>query len=128
MQVDTITIPVGPRLGDLVLEADHLRKAFGERLLLEDATFRVPPGAVVGIIGGNGAGKSTLFRCAACCWVACMMLCTRRGLSGARVPASRRCSGARLCCMHGVCWWLLVVRQQWLGGRCLGGLLRRSGA
>jgi ABC-type nitrate/sulfonate/bicarbonate transport system ATPase subunit len=60
--VDSITIPVGPRLGDLVLEAVALRKAFGERLLLEDASFRVPPGAVVGIIGGNGAGKSTLFR------------------------------------------------------------------
>lgn len=75
-QVDTITIPVGPRLGDLVLEADHLRKAFGERLLMEDATFRVPPGAVVGIIGGNGAGKSTLFR-----WAA-VLLCPCGGLGG----------------------------------------------
>lgn len=61
-QVDSITIPVGPRLGDKVVEVSGLRKAFGDRLLLDDATFSVPPGAVVGIVGGNGAGKSTLFR------------------------------------------------------------------
>ena len=57
-----IVIPAGARLGDLVIEADHLRKAFGERLLVEDLNFKIPPGAIVGIIGPNGAGKTTLFR------------------------------------------------------------------
>ena len=55
-------IPPGPRLGDLVLEVDHVNKGFGDDLLLEDLSFTVPKGAIVGIIGGNGAGKSTLFR------------------------------------------------------------------
>ncbi|MFB0933551.1 MAG: energy-dependent translational throttle protein EttA, partial [Pseudomonadales bacterium] len=55
-------IPPGPRLGDLVLEVDHVNKGFGNDLLLEDLSFTVPKGAIVGIIGGNGAGKSTLFR------------------------------------------------------------------
>ena len=57
-----IVIPPGPRLGDLVIEAEHLRKGFGERLLVEDLDFKIPPGAIVGIIGANGAGKTTLFR------------------------------------------------------------------
>ena len=57
-----IVIPAGPRLGDLVVEAEHLSKGFGERLLLEDLSFKIPPGAIVGIIGPNGAGKTTLFR------------------------------------------------------------------
>ena len=57
-----IVIPPGPRLGDLVVEAEHLRKGFGERLLVEDLDFKIPPGAIVGIIGANGAGKTTLFR------------------------------------------------------------------
>ncbi len=57
-----IVVPPGPRLGDLVIEAKHLRKGFGERLLLEDLDFKVPRGAIVGIIGPNGAGKTTLFR------------------------------------------------------------------
>ncbi|KAI8464117.1 MAG: ABC family transporter [Monoraphidium minutum] len=61
-QVDSITIPVGPRLGDKVVEAKGLSKAFGERLLVDGLDFSVPPGSVVGIVGGNGAGKSTLFR------------------------------------------------------------------
>ncbi|BBK40485.1 energy-dependent translational throttle protein EttA [Allostella vacuolata] len=62
--VDTaqIVIPPGPRLGDLVIEATDLRKAFGDRLLFEDVNFRLPPGGIVGIIGPNGAGKTTLFR------------------------------------------------------------------
>jgi ATP-binding cassette ChvD family protein len=57
-----IYIPPGPRLGDLVIEVNHLRKGFGDRLLIEDLSFQVPPGAIVGIIGPNGAGKTTLFR------------------------------------------------------------------
>jgi ATP-binding cassette ChvD family protein len=57
-----IVIPAGPRLGDLVIEAEHLRKGFGDRLLIEDLEFKIPRGAIVGIIGPNGAGKTTLFR------------------------------------------------------------------
>ncbi|MBL8666853.1 MAG: energy-dependent translational throttle protein EttA [Rhodospirillales bacterium] len=57
-----IAIPPGPRLGSLVIEAEGLRKAFGERLLIEDLGFRLPPGGIVGVIGPNGAGKTTLFR------------------------------------------------------------------
>ncbi|MGE0714228.1 MAG: energy-dependent translational throttle protein EttA [Alphaproteobacteria bacterium] len=57
-----IVIPPGPRLGDLVIQAEHLRKAYGDRLLIEDLNFRLPPGGIVGIIGPNGAGKTTLFR------------------------------------------------------------------
>ena len=57
-----IVIPAGPRLGDKVLEADNLIKGFGDRLLIDDATFRLPPGGIVGVIGPNGAGKTTLFR------------------------------------------------------------------
>ena len=57
-----ITIPPGPRLGDLVIEARGLTKGFGEQLLIEDLDFKIPPNAIVGIIGPNGAGKTTLFR------------------------------------------------------------------
>ncbi len=57
-----IYIPPGPRLGKTVIEADHVSKAFGERLLFEDMNFTLPPGGIVGIIGPNGAGKSTLFK------------------------------------------------------------------
>jgi ATP-binding cassette ChvD family protein len=57
-----ILIPKGPRLGRLVIRADDLRKGYGDRLLVDDLTFDVPPGAIVGIIGPNGAGKTTLFR------------------------------------------------------------------
>jgi ATP-binding cassette ChvD family protein len=57
-----ITIPSGPRLGQLVIEAQGLAKAYGEKLLFENLSFSVPPGACVGIIGPNGAGKSTLFK------------------------------------------------------------------
>ncbi len=57
-----IMIPPGPRLGDLVIEAEHLRKGYGERLLIDDLDFRLPPGGIVGVIGANGAGKTTLFR------------------------------------------------------------------
>ncbi|MEQ8585639.1 MAG: energy-dependent translational throttle protein EttA [Thalassobaculaceae bacterium] len=57
-----IVIPAGPRLGDVVIEAEGLDKAFGDRLLIEDLTFKLPPGGIVGVIGPNGAGKTTLFR------------------------------------------------------------------
>jgi sulfate-transporting ATPase len=57
-----IHIPAGPRLGDLVVEAEHVSKGFGDRLLVEDLTFSLPPGGIVGVIGANGAGKTTLFR------------------------------------------------------------------
>ncbi len=57
-----IFIPPGPRLGNLVIEADHLSKAYGDRLLIDDLNFALPPGGIVGIIGPNGAGKTTLFR------------------------------------------------------------------
>jgi sulfate-transporting ATPase len=57
-----IGIPPGPRLGDVVIEADHLKKGFGDRLLIDDLTFRLPRSGIVGIIGPNGAGKTTLFR------------------------------------------------------------------
>jgi ATP-binding cassette ChvD family protein len=57
-----IHIPPGPRLGDLVIEADHVRKGYGDRLLVEDLTFSLPPAGIVGVIGPNGAGKTTLFR------------------------------------------------------------------
>lgn len=57
-----IFIPPGPRLGDIVIEAEGVRKGFGDTILVEDMTFSVPPGAIVGIIGPNGAGKTTFFR------------------------------------------------------------------
>ena len=55
-------IPPGPRLGDVVIETDHISKGFGDRLLIDNLTFKVPKNAIVGIIGPNGVGKSTLFR------------------------------------------------------------------
>ena len=57
-----IIIPPGPRLGDLVIEAKGLNKGFEDRLLVENLNFKIPPGAIIGIIGANGAGKTTLFR------------------------------------------------------------------
>ena len=60
--VAKIIIPAGPRLGDVVIEADNLSKAFANKLLVEDLDFRLPPGGIVGVIGPNGAGKTTLFR------------------------------------------------------------------
>jgi ATP-binding cassette ChvD family protein len=57
-----IHIPAGPRLGDVVVEAEGLRKGYGEKLLIEDLTFKLPRGGIVGVIGANGAGKTTLFR------------------------------------------------------------------
>jgi len=57
-----IVIPAGPRLGDLVIEGEHLQKAFGDRLLIDDLNFKIPQAGIVGIVGPNGAGKTTLFK------------------------------------------------------------------
>ncbi|TKB10346.1 energy-dependent translational throttle protein EttA [Desulforhopalus sp. IMCC35007] len=57
-----IFIPPGPRLGKIVIDAEHIKKSFGDRLLIEDMTFNLPAGGIVGVIGPNGAGKSTLFK------------------------------------------------------------------
>jgi len=57
-----IVIPPGPRLGDVVIEADHLSKAFGDKFLIDDMSFKLPPAGIVGVVGPNGAGKTTLFR------------------------------------------------------------------
>jgi energy-dependent translational throttle protein EttA len=61
-ETNEIYIPAGERLGDLVIAVEGLRKGYGERLLIDDLAFRLPPGGIVGIIGPNGAGKTTLFR------------------------------------------------------------------
>jgi energy-dependent translational throttle protein EttA len=61
-QATDLHIPPGPRLGDLVVEATNLRKGFGDKLLIDDLSFKLPPGGIVGVIGANGAGKTTLFR------------------------------------------------------------------
>ncbi|MSQ92754.1 MAG: energy-dependent translational throttle protein EttA, partial [Gammaproteobacteria bacterium] len=61
-ETNEIYIPPGPRLGDLVIEVENLRKAYGDRLLFDGLSFQLPPGGIVGIIGPNGAGKTTLFR------------------------------------------------------------------
>jgi ATP-binding cassette ChvD family protein len=61
-ETNELFIPPGPRLGDKVLEVSNLRKSYGDRVLIDDLSFSVPKGAIVGIIGANGAGKSTLFR------------------------------------------------------------------
>ena len=62
LETAQIVIPPGPRLGDVVIEAKGLSKAFGDRLLMEDVSFRLPPAGIVGVIGPNGAGKTTLVR------------------------------------------------------------------
>ena len=61
-ETNELFIPPGPRLGDKVLDVNHLRKTFGDRVLIDDLSFSIPKGAIVGIIGPNGAGKSTLFK------------------------------------------------------------------
>ncbi|GAB4260115.1 MAG: energy-dependent translational throttle protein EttA [Deferrisomatales bacterium] len=62
VEAGAIVIPPGPRLGDVVVEAERLTKGYGDRLLIEDLSFRLPPGGIVGVIGPNGAGKTTLLR------------------------------------------------------------------
>jgi len=57
-----IYIPAGPRLGDIVIDAQHISKSFGDKLLYEDLSFQLPPGGIIGIVGPNGVGKTTLFR------------------------------------------------------------------
>ena len=76
-----IEIPANRRLGDLVVEVHHLRKGFGDRLLIEDLSFSLPPAGIVGVIGGNGAGKTTLFR---------MLVAAHQGISD---PATNPDSG-----------------------------------
>ncbi len=61
-ETNQLFIPPGPRLGDIVIEADHVQKGFGDRVLISDLSFSLPPGGIVGVIGPNGAGKSTLFK------------------------------------------------------------------
>ena len=61
-ETNEIYVPPGPHLGDVVIEAEGLRKAFGDKLLFDKLSFRLPPGGIVGVIGANGAGKTTLFR------------------------------------------------------------------
>ncbi len=61
-ETNEIYIPPGPRLGDVVIEVDKLRKGFGDKLLIDDLSFQLPPGGIVGVIGPNGAGKTTFFR------------------------------------------------------------------
>ncbi|CAI7751640.1 unnamed protein product, partial [Closterium sp. NIES-54] len=61
-RLESMFLPPGPRLGDVVVEAEGVAKAFGERVLMDGVNFTLPPGGIVGVIGGNGAGKSTLFR------------------------------------------------------------------
>jgi len=61
-ETQEIYIPPGPRLGDVVIDIENINKAFGEKLLVNDLSFKLPPGGIVGIIGANGAGKTTLFR------------------------------------------------------------------
>jgi sulfate-transporting ATPase len=61
-ETNEIYIPPGPRLGELVIEADKIGKSFGDRVLFENLSFNLPPGGIVGVIGPNGAGKTTLFR------------------------------------------------------------------
>ena len=78
-----ITIPPGPRLGDVVIQAEKIKKGYGDNLLIDDLSFTLPPGGIVGVIGPNGAGKTTLFR---------MITWARRSPTRARCASARPCS------------------------------------
>ena len=83
-QTAQIVIPVTERLGQNVIDFEHLRKGFGDNLLIDDLTFKLPPGGIVGIIGPNGAGKTTLFR----------MITGRKSPTRARSRSASRCISA----------------------------------
>jgi ATPase subunit of ABC transporter with duplicated ATPase domains len=96
-----LIIPPGPRLGTLVVEAQGLAKAYGDRLLFADVSFALPPGGIVGVIGPNGSGKTTLFRLITCGWATpCgWRTSTNRAIAcrtGRR--SSRRLAGGRRSC------------------------------
>jgi ATP-binding cassette ChvD family protein len=82
-ETNEIYIPPGPRLGDLVIEVSNVRKAFGDKLLMENLSFSLPPGGIAGIIGPNGAGKTTLFR---------MLTGTEQADAGTRATSVPLCS------------------------------------
>ena len=80
-ETNEIYIPPGPRLGDVVLEVNDLKKGFGDKLLIDGLSFQLPPGGIVGVIGPNGAGKTTMFRM----------------ITGEEQPTPEQCASATPC-------------------------------